>query len=58
MDSLPGAVLGGVVLGVAESVFAGYVSVKYKATLAFVVIVAVLLAKPEGLLGRPFHRRV
>lgn len=58
MDSLPGAVVGGVLLGVAESVFAGYVSVKYKATLAFVVIVAVLLARPEGLLGRPFHRRV
>ncbi len=58
MDSLPGAVLGGVLLGVAESVFAGYVSVKFKATLAFVVIVVVLLAKPEGLLGRPFHRRV
>lgn len=58
MESLPGAVVGGVVLGVAESVFAGYVSVKYKATLAFVVIVAVLLARPEGLLGRPFHRRV
>ncbi len=58
MDSLPGAVLGGVLLGVAESLFAGYVSVKYKATLSFVVIVGVLLARPEGLLGRPFHRRV
>ncbi len=58
IDSLPGAVLGGVLLGVAESLFAGYVSVKYKATLSFVVIVGVLLARPEGLLGRPFHRRV
>ncbi len=58
MDSLPGAVAGGLILGVAESVFAGYVSVKYKATLSFVVIVAVLLFRPEGLLGRPFHRRV
>ena len=58
MDSLAGAVVGGLVLGVAESLFAGYVSVKYKATLSFVVIVAVLLARPEGLLGRPFQRRV
>ncbi len=58
MDSLPGAVVGGVLLGVAESLFAGYVSVKYKATLSFVVIVLVLLVRPEGLLGRPFHRRV
>jgi len=58
MDSLPGAVVGGLTLGVAESLFAGYVSVKFKATLSFLVIVAVLLLKPEGLFGRPFERRV
>jgi branched-chain amino acid transport system permease protein len=58
LESLPGAVVGGVVLGVAESLFAGYVSIKYKATLSFVVIVGVLLVRPEGVLGRPFHRRV
>lgn len=58
MDSMPGAVLGGFLLGVAESVFAGYVSFKFKTTLAFGVIILVLMVRPEGLLGREYHRRV
>lgn len=58
MDSLPGAVLGGFLLGVAETVFAGYVSFKFKTTLAFAVIILVLLVRPEGMLGREYHRRV
>jgi len=58
MDSMPGAVLGGWVLGVAESLFAGYVSVKFKTTLAFLIIILTLMVRPEGLLGREFHRRV
>lgn len=58
MDSLPGAVLGGFLLGAAESVFAGYVSFKFKTTMAFAVIILVLLIRPEGLLGREYHRRV
>lgn len=58
MDSLPGAVVGGFLLGVAESIFAGYVSFKFKTTLAFAVIILVLMVRPEGLLGREYHRRV
>jgi branched-chain amino acid transport system permease protein len=58
MDSLPGAVLGGFLLGVAETVFAGFVSFKFKTTLAFGIILLVLLVRPEGLLGREYHRRV
>lgn len=58
IDSLPGAVLGGFLLGVAEAVFAGYVSFKFKTTLAFAIIILVLLVRPEGLLGREYHRRV
>ncbi|MDQ7839509.1 MAG: branched-chain amino acid ABC transporter permease [bacterium] len=58
MDSLPGAVLGGFLLGIAESVFAGYISFKFKTTMAFAVIILVLLVRPEGLLGRVYHRRV
>ncbi len=57
MDSMPGAVLGGFLLGVAESVFAGYVSFKFKTTLAFAIIILVLMVRPEGLLGREYHRR-
>ena len=58
MDSMPGAVLGGFLLGVAETVFAGYVSFKFKTTLAFAIIILVLMIRPEGLLGREYHRRV
>ncbi|MDR7481953.1 MAG: branched-chain amino acid ABC transporter permease [Armatimonadota bacterium] len=58
MDSLPGAVLGGFLLGVAEALFAGFVSLQFKTTLAFVIIILVLLVRPEGILGREYHRRV
>jgi len=58
MDSLPGAVLGGWILGLAEGLFAGFVSVKFKTTLAFLVIILTLMLRPEGLLGREFRRRV
>lgn len=58
LDSLPGAVVGGVILGLVETVFGGYVSVAFKSTLAFVIIIAVLLVRPEGILGRPYQRRV
>jgi branched-chain amino acid transport system permease protein len=57
MDSLPGAVLGGLCLGVLEALFAGYVSVKFKTTFAFLVIVLTLMLRPEGLLGREVRRR-
>ncbi|MDQ7859377.1 MAG: branched-chain amino acid ABC transporter permease [Armatimonadota bacterium] len=58
IDSLPGAVVGGFILGIAENVFAGYVSFKFKTTLAFAIIVLVLTVRPEGLLGREYRRRV
>jgi branched-chain amino acid transport system permease protein len=58
MNSLPGAVLGGVILGVAESLAGAYLSIEFKSTMAFVLIVAVLLVRPEGLLGREFQERV
>jgi branched-chain amino acid transport system permease protein len=58
MDSLPGAVVGGFLLGVAENVFAGYVSFKFKTTFAFAIIILVLMVRPEGLLGREYRRRV
>lgn len=58
MDSLPGAVVGGFLLGIVEALFAGYVSLKFKTTMAFVIIILVLLIRPEGLFGREYHRRV
>jgi branched-chain amino acid transport system permease protein len=58
LNSLPGAVLGGVVLGVAESLVGAYLTIQFKNTLAFVVIIVVLLVRPEGLLGREVKERV
>jgi branched-chain amino acid transport system permease protein len=53
-----GAVLGGVVLGLLEAFAAGYLSSQYKDAVAFLVILGVLLARPQGLLGRTRIERV
>lgn len=49
--SLPGAVLGGLLVGVTESLGAGYLSGSYKDIYAFVLLIFVLMVKPSGLLG-------
>ena len=58
LNSLPGAVVGALILGVAESLTGAYLTIQFKNTLAFVVIIAVLLVRPEGLLGHEFKERV
>jgi branched-chain amino acid transport system permease protein len=58
LNSLPGAVLGALILGVAESLTGAYLNIQFKNTLAFVVIIVVLLIRPEGLLGKEFKERV
>lgn len=58
IDSMPGAAAGGLLLGVVEALFAGYVSVRFKTTLSFLIIIAVLVVRPEGLLGQEYKRRV
>jgi branched-chain amino acid transport system permease protein len=58
LNSLPGAIVGGLILGVAESLAGGYISVAFKNTLAFLVIIIVLIFREEGLLGTKFVERV
>jgi branched-chain amino acid transport system permease protein len=58
LNSLPGAVAGSLLLGVAESLAGGYISVAFKNTLAFLIIIVVLIIRPEGLLGREFKERI
>ena len=58
LNSLPGAVAGGLILGVAESLAGAYLTIQFKNTLAFLIIVVVLLVRPEGLLGHEFKERV
>jgi len=57
-SSLPGAVVGGLLLGVLENLVAGYISTELKSTFAFALIVAVLFIRPSGLLGTPSKRKV
>jgi branched-chain amino acid transport system permease protein len=49
--SLPGAVLGGLLVGVTESLGAGYLSGSYKDIYAFILMIAVLMVRPAGMLG-------
>jgi branched-chain amino acid transport system permease protein len=49
--SLPGAVLGGLLVGVVESLGAAYVSGTYKDIYAFILLIVVLMVKPSGILG-------
>ena len=58
MGSALGAVVGGLVLGMLEAFGAGYLSSQYKDAVAFVVLLAVLLAMPRGLFGRGKVERV
>ncbi|MBF0434740.1 MAG: branched-chain amino acid ABC transporter permease LivH [Magnetococcales bacterium] len=53
IGSLPGAMLGGLILGLAESFFAGFVNSDYKDVFAFSLLVLVLIFRPSGLLGQP-----
>jgi len=51
IGSLPGAAIGGIVIGVLETFVAGYISSDWKDCAAFVVLVIVLLFRPSGLFG-------
>ena len=52
IGSMPGAVLGSLVLGWTESFFTGYISSDYEDVFAFVFLVLILIFRPSGLLGR------
>jgi branched-chain amino acid transport system permease protein len=52
MGSLPGAVLGGYLIGIVETLVAGYISSGYRDAIAFAILIVVLIVRPTGLFGQ------
>jgi branched-chain amino acid transport system substrate-binding protein len=51
IGSIPGAALGGLVIGIAEQLTAGYLSADYRDAITFAILIVVLLLRPQGLFG-------
>jgi branched-chain amino acid transport system permease protein len=58
IGSLPGAVLGGLLIGLIETLWGQYVSADYQNVAAFSILVIVLIFMPQGILGRPEVEKV
>lgn len=58
IGSIPGAMLGGLLLGIAEVAGVAYVSSQYRDAIAFAILIIVLLFKPSGLIGLPTQDKV
>jgi branched-chain amino acid transport system permease protein len=57
-NSAPGAVVGCLLIGLIESLFGGYVSTAFKDSFSFVIIVAVLMLRPNGIFAAPGVKKV
>ncbi len=51
IGNIPGAMLGGMILGIIETLGAGYVSPQWKDVIAYVILILILIFRPTGLLG-------
>jgi branched-chain amino acid transport system permease protein len=58
IGSIPGAMLGGLVLGCCESFASGYISSDYEDMFAFAILILILIFRPSGLLGKPKAMKV
>ena len=58
IGSIPGAMIGGVLLGIIEILGKAYVSTELGAAIVFAVLIIVLLVRPTGLLGKPIREKV
>ena len=58
IGSIPGALLGGILLGVIEILGRAYISSQLSDAIVFAVLIVVLLVKPTGILGKPVHEKV
>jgi branched-chain amino acid transport system permease protein len=58
IGNVPGAVLGGLVMGIAEVLVVGYISPTYRDAIAFVLLIVILLVRPSGILGQHVAEKV
>jgi branched-chain amino acid transport system permease protein len=58
IGSLPGAMLGGLLIGLIETFWSAYFSIEYKDVAAFAILIVVLIFLPTGILGRPEVEKV
>ena len=58
IGSIPGAVIGGLIIGIAESLTKGYISSQLADAVVFGILILVLLLKPSGLLGIKYTEKV
>ncbi|HHV79348.1 MAG TPA: branched-chain amino acid ABC transporter permease [Firmicutes bacterium] len=58
IGSIPGAMLGGVVLGLVEILGSAYLQSSYRDAISFTILIIVLLVRPSGLLGRKIEQKV
>ena len=58
IGSLPGAMLGGLLIGLIETMWSAYFSIEYKDVAAFSILIVVLIFLPTGILGRPEVEKV
>jgi len=56
--SIPGAIVGGLMVGVLENLGGVFVSSSFKRVTSFVILIAVLMIKPSGLFGKPIRKMV
>ena len=58
IGSIPGAMLGGILLGVIETFSKAYLSTQFSDAIVFLVLIVILLVKPAGLLGKHVQEKV
>ena len=56
--SIPGAIVGGLTVGILENFAGVYVSSTFKRVASFVILIAVLMIRPQGLFGKPVRKQV
>ena len=58
LGSLPGAIVGGLLFGIIESISSGFISSSYTKGIAFIILLVVLMVKPSGIVGETIVEKV